>query len=67
MSQHEEPTLLEIFYDLFFAANYTVFSENREVTNHESFKAYIGYFWYVQLLYTRVKAKASPTSLLIRA
>lgn len=45
LNQYEEPTLLEIFYDLFFAANYTVFSENREVTNHDNFKAYIGYFW----------------------
>ncbi|OAQ68898.1 low temperature requirement A [Pochonia chlamydosporia 170] len=44
LKRYEEPTLLEIFYDLFFAANYTVFSENREVTNHNSFKAYIGYF-----------------------
>ncbi|KAG6087113.1 hypothetical protein E4U15_008319 [Claviceps sp. LM218 group G6] len=44
LKRYEEPTLLEIFYDLFFAANYTVFSENREVTNHDNFKAYIGYF-----------------------
>ncbi|KAK2589928.1 hypothetical protein QQS21_012391 [Conoideocrella luteorostrata] len=44
LRRYEEPTLLEIFYDLFFAANYTVFSENREVTNHSNFKAYIGYF-----------------------
>ncbi|KAG6003171.1 hypothetical protein E4U21_002285 [Claviceps maximensis] len=44
LKRYEEPTLLEIFYDLFFAANYSVFSENRQVTDHNNFKAYVGYF-----------------------
>lgn len=56
-TQYEEPSLLEVFYDLFFAANYTVFSQNQSVVNHESFKAYIGYFsllwatWFAVTLY----------------
>ncbi|KND88726.1 hypothetical protein TOPH_06645 [Tolypocladium ophioglossoides CBS 100239] len=33
-ARYVEPTLLELFFDLFFAANYNVFSENQEVTNH---------------------------------
>lgn len=48
---------MEIFYDLFFAANYNVFSQNQSVTNHQRFKAYIGYFsllwgtWFVVTLF----------------
>ncbi|OAQ98466.1 hypothetical protein LLEC1_02952 [Akanthomyces lecanii] len=55
--RYEEPTLLEIFYDLFFAANYNVFAQNQAVTNHQRFKAYVGYFsllwgtWLVVTLY----------------
>lgn len=50
LHQHEGPTLLEIFFDLFFAANYNAFSETQKVTNHARFKAYVGYFWYASLL-----------------
>ncbi|PNY28639.1 Uncharacterized protein TCAP_01435 [Tolypocladium capitatum] len=56
-ARHVEPTLLEIFFDLFFAANYNVFSETQEVTNHARFKAYVGYFcllwltWFLVTLY----------------
>lgn len=55
--RYEEPTLLEILYDLFFAANYNVFAQNQSVTNHQRFKAYVGYFsllwgtWFVVALY----------------
>ncbi|KAJ2978707.1 hypothetical protein NQ176_g3667 [Zarea fungicola] len=55
--RYEEPTLLEILYDLFFAANYNVFAQNQSVTNHQRFKAYVGYFsllwgtWFVVTLY----------------
>jgi hypothetical protein len=57
MLKHEDVNLLEIFYDLFFAANYNVFSQNQTVTNHQRFKAYIGYFsllwgtWFVVTLF----------------
>lgn len=42
--QHEEPTLLEIFFDLFFAANFNAFIDSQKVTNHARFKGFIGYF-----------------------
>ncbi|KAM5343971.1 hypothetical protein ACJ41O_012508 [Fusarium nematophilum] len=42
--KHEDATLLELFYDLFFAANYTVFSQTQGVNSHARFKAYVGYF-----------------------
>lgn len=45
---------MEIFFDLFFAANYSVFSENQEVTNHARFKAYVGYFWYALPLWPSI-------------
>ncbi|EXU96235.1 hypothetical protein X797_010735 [Metarhizium robertsii] len=42
--RYEEPTLLEIFYDLFFAANYNVFNDTQQVTGQTKFKASVGYF-----------------------
>ncbi|KAI1069888.1 hypothetical protein LB507_008169 [Fusarium sp. FIESC RH6] len=42
--KHEDASLLELFYDLFFAANYTVFSETQGVNSADRFKAYVGYF-----------------------
>ncbi|CAH0053742.1 unnamed protein product [Clonostachys solani] len=57
LKRHEEPTLLEIFLDLFFAANYEVFGENHHVTDHARFQAYVGYFcllwltWFIVALY----------------
>ncbi|KJZ74313.1 hypothetical protein HIM_06319 [Hirsutella minnesotensis 3608] len=42
--RYPEPTLLEIFFDLFFAANYNVFAETQQVTDRSRFKAHIGYF-----------------------
>ncbi|KID86015.1 DHHC zinc finger membrane protein, partial [Metarhizium majus ARSEF 297] len=45
--RYEEPTLLEIFYDLFFAANYNVFNDTQQVTGQTKFKASVGYFWFV--------------------
>ncbi|OAA64965.1 hypothetical protein ISF_04375 [Cordyceps fumosorosea ARSEF 2679] len=44
LQRHEEPTLLEIFYDLFFAATYNAYCDSKTVTNHASFKASIGFF-----------------------
>ncbi|KAF4982410.1 hypothetical protein FZEAL_1928 [Fusarium zealandicum] len=42
--KHEDASLLELFFDLFFAANYTVFSQTQGVNSHDRFKAYVGYF-----------------------
>ncbi|KAM5348005.1 hypothetical protein ACJ41O_007829 [Fusarium nematophilum] len=55
--KHEDASLLELFFDLFFAANYTVFSQTQGVNSHERIKAYVGYFsvlwitWLVVSLY----------------
>ncbi|OBS22031.1 hypothetical protein FPOA_08368 [Fusarium poae] len=42
--KHEDASLLELFYDLFFAANYTVFCETQGVNSPDRFRAYVGYF-----------------------
>ncbi len=42
--QHEEATNIELFFDLFFAANLTVFSEVHDVTNLAQLRSYMGYF-----------------------
>ncbi|OAQ57472.1 hypothetical protein VFPPC_17170 [Pochonia chlamydosporia 170] len=52
--RYEEPTLLEIFYDLFFAANYNVFSDTQQVTGHSKFKASVGYFCLLWLTWFQV-------------
>ncbi|KJZ76427.1 hypothetical protein HIM_04156 [Hirsutella minnesotensis 3608] len=44
LKRYTEPTLQEVFFDLFFSSNYSVFSDTQKVTNHSRFKAYIGYF-----------------------
>ncbi|KAM3482170.1 hypothetical protein MY5147_000289 [Beauveria neobassiana] len=54
LQRHEEPTLLEIFYDLFFAATYNAYCEAKEVTNHASFKASIGFFCLLWLTWFNV-------------
>lgn len=45
---------MEIFYDLFFAAAYNNFTNVKKVTDVDTFKASIGFFWYVQPLLTLV-------------
>ncbi|RFU75351.1 hypothetical protein TARUN_6897 [Trichoderma arundinaceum] len=42
--RHEEAGMLEVFTDLFFAANYVVFSKTQSVTSLERIGSYIGYF-----------------------
>ncbi|KAM3556132.1 hypothetical protein MY1884_005232 [Beauveria asiatica] len=54
LQRHEEPTLLEIFYDLFFAATYNAYCDVKEVTNHASFKASIGFFCLLWLTWFNV-------------
>lgn len=43
--QHEEAGMLEVFTDLFFAANYVVFSKELAVTSIDRLGSYAGYFW----------------------
>ncbi|KAK9442403.1 Low temperature requirement A [Metarhizium brunneum] len=52
--RYEEPTLLEIFYDLFFAANYNVFNDTQQVTGQTKFKASVGYFCLLWLTWFQV-------------
>ncbi|EFY92981.1 hypothetical protein MAC_00764 [Metarhizium acridum CQMa 102] len=50
--RHEQANMLEIFFDLFFAASYTVFSKNQSVTSSSRIAGYIGYFtvlWFTWL------------------
>ncbi|KAH7160951.1 hypothetical protein EDB81DRAFT_332783 [Dactylonectria macrodidyma] len=42
--KHEDASLLELFFDLLFAANYTVFSQTQGVNSPDRFRAYVGYF-----------------------
>lgn len=64
--QHEEPTLLEIFYDLFFAATYNAFCDAKQVTSAETFKASIGYFcllWLTWLAVTLFEVRYATDSI----
>ncbi|RDA94223.1 hypothetical protein CP533_0626, partial [Ophiocordyceps camponoti-saundersi (nom. inval.)] len=68
-----EPTLLEIFYDLFFAANYNIFVETQKITSHSRFSSYVGFFcllwltWFVVTLFDVRYATDSIFSRLTRA
>ncbi|PHH70531.1 hypothetical protein CDD80_5951 [Ophiocordyceps camponoti-rufipedis] len=67
--EREEPTLLEVFFDLVFAANYNVFTDNQEVTNTARFKAYLGYFfllWLTWLLVTLFDVRYVTDSIFTR-
>ncbi|KAG6014584.1 hypothetical protein E4U54_005072 [Claviceps lovelessii] len=52
--RYTEPTLLEIFYDLYFAATYVVYSETLQVTDEPKFKASVGYFCLLWLTWFEV-------------
>lgn len=55
--RHAETTNIELFYDLFFVANLTVFSGVKEVNSGKTLSQYIGFFtilwftWYQVSLY----------------
>lgn len=42
--QQREASNLELFYDLFFTANLTVFTAVHEVRDSETLKQYVGFF-----------------------
>lgn len=42
--KHEESTNIELFYDLFFVANLTTFSDVHEVNSSKSLRSYMGFF-----------------------
>lgn len=41
---HHEASTIELFYDLFFVANLSVFTLNHEIINGQVFKSYLGFF-----------------------
>src|SRR3954453_20086996 len=41
--QHEESTTIELFYDLFFVANLTTFSDVHEVNSRKTLTSYMGF------------------------
>lgn len=55
--RHEESTAIELFYDLFFVANLTTFSNIHEINDTKTLTSYIGFFcilwftWCVTSLY----------------
>ncbi|KAK4160524.1 hypothetical protein QBC43DRAFT_270471 [Cladorrhinum sp. PSN259] len=42
--RHEEATNIEVFYDLFFAANLCVYFENQDISSVEQFATFAAYF-----------------------
>lgn len=42
--KHEESTNIELFYDLFFVANLTTFSNVHEVNSRKTLTSYMGFF-----------------------
>jgi hypothetical protein len=42
--RHADATAIEVFYDLFFAANLTVFSDVIDITNGEKLATFVVYF-----------------------
>ncbi|KXT13313.1 hypothetical protein AC579_7227 [Pseudocercospora musae] len=54
LHRHTEATNLELFYDLFFAANLTVFSNVHEVTDSATLKQYLGFFCILWLTWYQV-------------
>ncbi|KXT03228.1 hypothetical protein AC578_4805 [Pseudocercospora eumusae] len=54
LHRHTEATNLELFYDLFFAANLTVFSNIHEVTDGATLKQYVGFFCILWLTWYQV-------------
>lgn len=42
--KHEESTNIELFYDLFFVANLTTFSEVHDINSRKALTSYMGFF-----------------------
>ncbi|EWC46848.1 hypothetical protein DRE_03860 [Drechslerella stenobrocha 248] len=51
-TRHAEATWVELFYDLFFVANLTTFTDTHQINDNDSLQSYIGYFaiiWFTWL------------------
>lgn len=52
--RYKEATNIELFYDLFFVANLTTFTDVHDITDSEALKAYAGFFCILWFLWCQV-------------
>lgn len=67
--RHEESTAIELFYDLFFVANLTTFSNNHEINTTKTLTSYVGFFcilWFTWCLTSLYDIRFVTDSLLSR-
>jgi hypothetical protein len=67
--RHEESTAIELFYDLFFVANLTTFSNIHEISTVKELTSYIGFFcilWFTWCLTSLYDVRFVSDSLLAR-
>ncbi|PSS22920.1 hypothetical protein M430DRAFT_25883 [Amorphotheca resinae ATCC 22711] len=67
--RHEESTAIELFYDLFFVANLTTFSNLHEINNVKTLTSYIGFFcilWFTWCLTSLYDIRFVSDSLVAR-
>jgi hypothetical protein len=67
--RHEESTAIELFYDLFFVANLTTFSNLHEINNVKTLTSYIGFFcilWFTWCLTSLYDIRYVSDSLVAR-
>lgn len=67
--RHEESTAIELFYDLFFVANLTTFSNIHEINNTKTLTSYVGFFcilWFTWCITSLYDIRFVTDSLLAR-
>lgn len=67
--RHEESTAIELFYDLFFVANLTTFSNIHEINSTKTLTSYIGFFcvlWFTWCITSLYDIRFVTDSLLAR-
>ncbi|KAK9427674.1 bacterial low temperature requirement A protein-domain-containing protein [Lipomyces doorenjongii] len=67
--RHEESTAIELFYDLFFVANLTTFSNIHEINSIKTLTSYVGFFcilWFTWCITSLYDIRFVTDSLLAR-
>jgi hypothetical protein len=67
--RHEESTAIELFYDLFFVANLTTFSNIHEINDTKTLTSYVGFFcilWFTWCITSLYDIRFVTDSLLAR-
>jgi Bacterial low temperature requirement A protein (LtrA) len=67
--RHEESTAIELFYDLFFVANLTTFSNIHEINSTKTLTSYVGFFcilWFTWCITSLYDIRFVTDSLLAR-